>query len=297
MPTTLLADGLGWPEGPSLLADGRIIFVETYRSQVSVWEEGRGVSCFAYVGGGPNAVLAASDGCCYVTQNGGVIGPWRAKDQRPPSIQRITPDGAVEIMVTEIDGQKLRAPNDLAFGPDGTLYFTDPGGPFDPVNRPDRSRLFALNADGTGRLLEELDAVYANGIVVEADGSIVWVESYTGAVKRRSVDGRIVQLCVLPEKGKPDGLKVAANGDLYITALVAEGVDVVAPDGSYRHLLSVGRVPTNCVFVGSALVVTDGGHLGLSADPEMAGALWQVELDGTEGMPLFPGGIARHVIG
>jgi gluconolactonase len=296
MTITKLADGLGWPEGPSPLPDGRIIFVETYRSQVSVWEAGRGVSRFAYVGGGPNAVLAASDGCCYVTQNGGVIGPWRAVDQRPPSIQRITPDGTVEIMATQVDGHTLRAPNDLAFGPDGTLYFTDPGGPFDPVNRPDRSRLFALNPDGTGRILEELEAVYSNGIVVEAGGSIVWVESYTGAVKRRHVDGRIEQLCIVPEKGKPDGLKVAANGDLYITALVAEGVDVVAADGSYRHLLSVGRVPTNCVFIGNKLIVTDGGHLGLSADPDMAGALWQVELDGVEGMPLFPGGIARHVI-
>jgi gluconolactonase len=296
MSITKLADGLGWPEGPSPLADGRIIFVETYRSQVSVWEEGRGVSRFAYVGGGPNAVLAASDGCCYVTQNGGVIGPWRAVDQRPPSIQRITPEGVVEIMVTEIDGHTLRAPNDLAFGPDGTLYFTDPGGPFDPVNRPDRSRLFALNPDGTGRVLEELEAVYSNGIVVEANGSIVWVESYTGAVKRRSPTGTITQLCILPERGKPDGLKVAANGDLYITALIAEGVDVVAPDGRYRHLLSVGKVPTNCVFVGNTLYVTDGGHLGLSADPDMAGALWRVELDGIEGLPLFPGGIARSVI-
>jgi gluconolactonase len=296
MKVTKLADGLGWPEGPSPLADGRLIFVETYRSQVSVYEEGRGVSQFAYVGGGPNAVLAATDGCCYVTQNGGVIGPWRAKDQRPPCIQRITPEGKVEILATEIDGHRLRAPNDLAFGPDGVLYFTDPGGPFDPVNRPDRSRLFAMNPNGTGRLLEELEPVYANGIVVEADGSIVWVESYTGAVNRRGTDGRIAQLCILPEKGKPDGLKVAANGDLYITALIAEGIDIVSPDGGYKHLLSVGRVPTNCVFVGNTLYVTDGGHLGLSAEPDMAGVLWQVDLDDVGGMPLFPGGIDRGVI-
>ena len=49
MKITKLADGLGWPEGPSQLPDGRIIFVETYRSQVSVWEEGRGVSRNSYI--------------------------------------------------------------------------------------------------------------------------------------------------------------------------------------------------------------------------------------------------------
>jgi sugar lactone lactonase YvrE len=107
-----------------------------------------------------------------------------------------------------------------------------------------------------------LESVYSDGIVIAA-------ESYTGAVKRRGADGRITELCILPDKGKPDGLKVAANGDLYITALIAEGVDVVALNGSYKHLLR-GRVPTNCVFVGNSLYVNDGGHLGLSPDPDLA---------------------------
>lgn len=286
-----LADGLGWPEGPAPLADGRIIFVETYRSQVSVWRAGHAIEQFAYVGGGPNAVLAAADGYCYVTQNGGVIGPWRAADKRPPSIQRITPIGKVEVLATEVAGHKLCAPNDLAFGPDGRLYFTDPGGPFDPVNRPDAARIFALNPDGTGELLLELEPVYCNGIVVEANGDIVWVETYTNAVKRRTKDGRIVPLCVLPEKGKPDGMKIARSGSLYITALLAEGLDVVRPDGSYAGFLPVGKAPTNCAFVGNKLYVTDGGHLGLSPDPEMAGALWEIELDDDEGLPLFQGHI------
>ena len=36
-----LADGLGWAEGPAILSDGRVCFVETYRSQVSVWEKAK----------------------------------------------------------------------------------------------------------------------------------------------------------------------------------------------------------------------------------------------------------------
>ena len=289
MKVEMLADGLGWPEGPAPLPDGRILFVETYRSQVSIWRHGHAVEQFAYVGGGPNAVLAAADGYSYVTQNGGVIGPWRATDKRPPSIQRITPAGKVEVLVTEVAGHRLRAPNDLAFGPDGRLYFTDPGGAFDPVDRPDPSRIFALNPDGTGELILELEPVYSNCIVIEATGDIVWVESYTNAVKRRTREGRIVELCVLPDKGKPDGLKIAKNGDLYISALLAKGLDVVKPDGTYAGFIPVGRAPTNCAFVGGALYVTDGGHLGLSATPEMAGALWRISLDDVTGLDLFQG--------
>ena len=223
MKITKLAGDLAWPEGPSPLGDDGIAFVETYRSQVSVWAPGKEVSQFAYVGGGPNACLVGKDGCVYVTQNGGVIGPWRAKDKQPPSIQRITPEGKVEVMVTEINGTKLRAPNDLAFGPDGRLYFTDPGGAFDPVNRPDPSRIFAVAPNGDGELIVELEPVYSNGIAVEPNGDLVWVETYTNAVKRRGGDGRIVQLCTLPEKGKPDGFKIAADGNFYVAALLAEG--------------------------------------------------------------------------
>jgi gluconolactonase len=40
----------------------------------------------------------------------------------------------------------LIAPNDLAFGPDGRLYFTDPAQPFDPAAPAPAGRLFALGA-------------------------------------------------------------------------------------------------------------------------------------------------------
>ena len=101
-----------------------------------------------------------------------------------PSIQRITPDGAIETVATEIAGIPFQAPNDLAFGPDGRLYFTDPGR-YDPAALPDPGYIFALDPSGGGELLAELPSVYPNGIVVEASGDVVWVESYTRRVVRR----------------------------------------------------------------------------------------------------------------
>ena len=297
MKTTRLADGLGWPEGPALLPDGRVIFVETYRSRISVWAPGREVESFAEVGGGPNAVIRGADGALYVTQNGGVVGPWRAAERRPPSIQRVSPAGKVEILAARIDGRDLKAPNDLAFGPDGSLYFTDPGGPYDPVNRPDGGFIYRLGPDGSGELLVELPPVYPNGIAVEADGSVVWVESYTRAVKRRTADGKVALLCTLPAASVPDGFKIAANGDLYITGVTAAGLDIIRPDGSYGGFLRVGAIPTNCAFAGRTLYVTDGGHQGLSTGADMAGHLWSVEPVDVEGAALFPGAIAAPAKG
>ena len=127
------------------------MFVETYRSHIGYVAPDGEYGQFAYTAGGPNATALGSDGCLYVTQNGGVVGPWRADEMLQPSIQRITPDGAIETVATELAGVPFQAPNDLAFGPDGRLYFTDPGR-YDPAALPDPGYIFALDPSGGGEL-------------------------------------------------------------------------------------------------------------------------------------------------
>lgn len=281
-----LATGLAWPEGPAVLPDGSVAFVETYASHLGCWSPTDGHRVLADTGGGPNAVQLGSDGYLYCCQNGGVVGPWRAEEIRPPSIQRVSLDGKVEIVATEVDGYALRAPNDLAFGADGRLYFTDPGGSYDPENRPDPGRIFALAKDGTGELVAELPHVYPNGIVVEADGALVWVESYTRTVRRRAVDGTVTEVAVLDEGHVPDGLAVAGDGALYVTTVTSGGIDVLGPDGTPREFLPIGAVPTNCCFDGTTLYVTDGGRPGETADAGHGGVLWALDAP-TPGLPLF----------
>ncbi|HEY4276789.1 MAG TPA: SMP-30/gluconolactonase/LRE family protein [Conexibacter sp.] len=287
-----VAEGLGHPEGPDVLPDGRIVFVETYRSRLSAWSPERGVELFADCGGGPNACLLGADGAVYVTQNGGTAGPWRAAVMSTPSIQRVTSDGRVEAVVTEVGGVTLTAPNDLTFGPDGRLYFTDPGD-YDPVGRPHPGYVFALSPDGSGEVLEELEPTYPNGIVAEADGSIVWVESYTLQVWRRRPDGSKEMVHQLPDGHVPDGLKVAANGDLWITAFQAGGVDVIHADGTPVRFVETGGVQCNCLLHDGWLYLTDFGDVAgdLPETAPMIGRLSRVRVD-VEGMPLFRGSIA-----
>ena len=286
-PLETLADGLGHPEGPDILPDGRIVMVETYTSKLIAWSAERGIHDYADCGGGPNACMLGSDGAAYITQNGGTVGRWRAEVMSQPSIQKAWPDGRVEFVATEVDGVRLQAPNDLTFGPDGRLYFTDPAD-YTPDER-GAGRIFALDADGTGELLEELPRAYPNGIAAEPDGSIVWVESYDRGVYRRPPGGRSSRIHQLPERHIPDGLKIDEHGRLWVTSFTSGGVDILEPDGRPFDFLETGGVPLNCVFEGTNLIVTDFGELtGVPDAAAMTGRLWRIPV-GVRGMPLFRG--------
>ena len=123
---TEVASGLGFPEGPLVLPDGRIAFVEEYGGCVSVLEDGK-VRTLAMVGGNPNGLALGADGLVYVTRGRGAVGAWHAPEQVAPAIVAVDPsDGTWEVATTSAGGRPLRAPNDLCFGPDGALFFTDP---------------------------------------------------------------------------------------------------------------------------------------------------------------------------
>ncbi|MGZ4792978.1 MAG: hypothetical protein ACXWBO_14025, partial [Ilumatobacteraceae bacterium] len=69
------------------------MFVESYRSRLTVWSKAERIEEYAYTAGAPNSCVLGRDGEVYVCQNGGTVGPWRAAQMVPFSIQVVPSRG------------------------------------------------------------------------------------------------------------------------------------------------------------------------------------------------------------
>jgi gluconolactonase len=268
----VIARGLEFPEGPVWLG-GDLVCTEITAGAVSRWAPGREtVERVAETGGGPNGAALGRDGRLYVTQNGGMTAQGRV----PGGILRVDlADGSWEYAATEVAGLRLDGPNDLAVGPDGRLWFTDPRGAADPALNDRPGRIFALDPDsGDGELIAELGPVFPNGIGFLPDGDLVWTESFSRRVVRWH-DGATDVLIELPERHAPDGLCVGADGALYVASTYAHCVSVVRDGAIVERLVCGDGMVTNCCFGDTDLYVTDSRR----------GLLWRFAL-GVEGLPL-----------
>jgi gluconolactonase len=269
----IVAEQLAFPEGPVWHA-GQLFFVEIAGGRVSRFVPERGVEPVARTGGGPNGATLARDGSLYVTQNGGV----QREDRAEPGIQRISSAGDVSIVTREVAGIALEGPNDLAFGPDGRLYFTDPRGSSDPAKNQNPGRLFAWDpAAQRGELLFELGPVFPNGIAFDGAGDLLWTESFSRRVMTRR-DAKPELVIELPERHYPDGFCVGADGLLYVASTYAHCVTVIDRGRIVDRLMCGDGMPTNCCFAGNDLYVTESRH----------GTLWRFAL-GKPGLALHAG--------
>ncbi len=285
MESTLLASGLGFPEGPAVLADGRIVLCDGNTGELLSYQHEK-ISTYAHTGGSPWGTVLGTDGAIYVTQGGNV--PGSGDTSAMSGVQRVRPDGSVELLFAEVAGYTLYGPNDLAFGPDGRLYFTESGSEQDfrfDVRAP--GRLFAVDAGFAGELLFERPNVYPNGIAFDASGRLYWTESMVHRVCRLGGGGKPETFCQLSDGHVPDGMAFAADGRLFVATTVSGGVTVISPDGAVVAEIHLGEHATNCIFDGSALYVTATKVPDIEAS-QRTGTFWRVQTDAT-GLPLIPG--------
>src|SRR6185369_1381169 len=126
----VVAEGLAFPEGPVVMADGSVIVVELAGGRITrCWNGRKETVC--EIGGGPNGAAIGPDGTLWVCNNGG-LDLAKFQNARGPGcegrIERVDlATGRFERVFDSCEGIALEAPNDLVFAPDGRLWFTDLG--------------------------------------------------------------------------------------------------------------------------------------------------------------------------
>jgi gluconolactonase len=273
-----VAEEVGRSEGPVWRRDGSVSFVSLTDGCLYAWD-GETTSVLAVTGGGPNGAAEWSDGSLYVTQNGGKP-PARPWPFVHGGIQIVQPGGRVDWLT-----QDPISPNDLCFGPDGLLYFTDP-----TRKRParDDGRLWRCHPDsGEAELLVSI-GWYPNGIAFGLEDDAVYVADTGG--------GRIVRFPVSggglgePEAfarmlhGMPDGLAFDATGNLLVAAGRPGGHGDIETYDRNGRLVDVFQPGPSPAFTNLALG-SDGRLLITDSERHL---LLLVEAWPAAGLPLHP---------
>jgi gluconolactonase len=267
---------LGFIEGPVYERNGRVLLVSINRGRVYALDStGQIVDTFV-TGGGPNG-LALSTEALYVAQNGGIFG---ASGPAAPGVQRIA-DGEASYLTTEL----CEAPNDLCFGPDGLLYVSDPTTDRALTEAVEGHVLVCDPKSGRAELVIQ-HRYFPNGLAFDASGRFFYlaqtyprtVERFSWTAGRLESDGTFCRLA----KGRPDGLALDTQGNLWVCTPGTGGIEVFSPDGTpvTRLELGSGTMTTNCCFGGAQgkdLFVTAAG----------TGQLLKLRTDSV-GLPLFP---------
>lgn len=257
----IFANDLGDPEGPVALPDGTWLVVEGTAERGCVTQissDGKRKRIIQKTGL-PNGLAVDRHGVIWVAESD------------TPSLVRLTMEGKAEVVATSCDGQPFLFPNDLCFGPDGTLYLTDSGIrvlDFCPGNniRPDfmslkyDGRVYRVDV-GSGKVTLLDDGLkFTNGIAFGPDSLLYVNETITGNIYRYEMEngpiagprrtfGNVIRPDAPPGFIGPDGMAFSADGRLYVAVFGQHDVTVLGKDGKVAERIeTVGNLPTNVAF-------------------------------------------------
>ena len=165
-----------------------------------------------------------------------------------------------------------------------------------PIDRPTRNPATSSASTRLARghvVLAFETPVFPNGIAVEDDGSIVWDESYTGHVGRLRPDGTREDLGRLSGANPIlDGMKIGADGRLYVTDITGAGIHVLQPDGTEERFIPVRQCRHQLRLRRHRPVHDRRGRARPTAPTRRSGAPCGASPSGSPGQPLHPGAIA-----
>lgn len=166
------------------------------------------------------------------------------------------------VLATHYRGRAFNSPNDIIVDSQDRIWFTDPtyGRTRERVGiirdrELDFQGVFRIDPDGSVTLVAD-DFQQPNGLCLTPDGSRLLVND-TDRMHIRAFDvgedgstsgGRVFAEIAGPGEGKPDGMKVDAEGRIYCTG--PGGVHVLDPEGGHLGIIGTAEHTRNFCFGG-----------------------------------------------
>lgn len=287
----IIAEGLGFPEGPVWMEDGSIILVEIQKGCITrIWGDGKS-EIIAEPGGGPNGAAIGPDGALWVCNNGGfkyhqrdgLLIPGHCPDDYSGGrIERIDlATGKVDRVLDTVEGHPLKGPNDLVFDKSGNLYFTDHGKTY-PRHR-DFGGLFFLEKGASEAIELDHHHTSPNGVGLSPDEKTVYMaDTMTARLWAFDLDapgkiapsspfnaGRVV--ATMPHLQYFDSLAVAASGNVCVATILNGGITTITPEGAHSHIPFPDPFVTNICFGGDSMTEA---WVTLSGTGKLAKCTW-----------------------
>ena len=238
-----VATGFGFTEGPLWCGD-YLLFSDIRRNRIvrfRMRSEGPEITTYRSPSGNSNGLTVDRSGRLIVCEHSG------------RRVTRTEVDGSVSILAERYDGRRLNSPNDVVVRSDGSIYFTDPSfGSGSPAKWKELSfnGVYSITADGELFLLAD-DFEMPNGLAFSPDEDILYINDTTrNHIRAFDVsdnggisNGRVFIKMEGEEIGRPDGMKVDQQGNVYCTG--PGGIWIMQPDGKCLGRVMMPEQPAN----------------------------------------------------
>lgn len=251
----VVAEGLAFPEGPVVMADGSVIVVESFGGRITrCWDGRKETVCD--VGDGPNGGAIGPDGALYVCNNGGVGPDQFARADRVGRIERVNlGTGRFERLYDSCDGVALSAPNDLVFDGEGNLWFTD----FGRIETRGKQfgGLYCARFDGSAIVPIMQNTLSYNGVGLSPDMTTVYVadtmQARIHAFDRKPVRQKPRLVATVPGLVSLDSLAITAAGNICVATIgeSSGAITTVTPQGAISGTATDDHFTTNIAFGGA----------------------------------------------
>ena len=240
---------LGPAEGPLWWKEGGyLLFSDINASKRLKYTPGQGVTLFKEPTNRANGLTRDLQGRLLAAEH----------DTRRVTRQEL--DGSITVIANSFQGRRLNRPNDVIVKSDGTIYFTDPNGPWTPEQWDlTHTGVYRVSPDlGTLTLLVN-DFIVPNGLAFTPDEKLLYVnDSRRGHIRAFELQpngtlakqsDRVFADLRGAEPGVPDGMKVDTAGNVYCGG--SGGLYILDPTGKKLGRIVHGyAATTNLAFGG-----------------------------------------------